>query len=327
MKINWFYLFIGVFFVAMMFVSLKFFRGSAHTSVGIAYSKEYKINSEKSALVKLINVVPGQEVKTGDKLVELTSQSLEIDIEKLQNRISILIEEKSEKTKLAASKIAYIKAEQGVDIEEINASIKQAESEYQLNRKLTKEFSAPTDTTRDVNNPLDVKIGSLKKQRTKLEEAIAIKVKDILQESETDKQLLQNQIDLLKQELELHQVERSKLTKYAEADGVVGNVFVKTGQQVEGFAPLLSVNPQFPAMVIGYMVGKKESLAVGAKVTVLSYEHKDVQIDGKVIGFGSVVELPQILQKSTAVKAFGREIFIEVTAGNGLATGEKVLIR
>lgn len=327
MKLNWFYIFIGIFFVAMIFISLKFFRGSAHTSVGIAYAKEYMINAEKSALVKTVNVVPGQEVKAGDKLIDLTSEALEIEIEKLDNRIKVLRQERGEKNKLAASEIAYMKAEQGVEIEEINASIKEAESEYQLNRELTKEFAASRDTTRSANNPLDVKINSLRKQRGKLEEAVAIKVKDILQDSEADQQMLQNQIGLLEQELTLLKGERSKLTKLAEADGVVGNVYVKSGQQVEAFAPLLSVNPKFPAMVVGYMVGKKETLAVGSPVIVKSYEHKDVEIAGKVIGYGSVVELPQILQKSTAVKAFGREVFIEVMAGNGLATGEKVLIR
>jgi HlyD family secretion protein len=46
-----------------------------------------------------------------------------------------------------------------------------------------------------------------------------------------------------------------------------------------------------------------------------------------VIGYGSVAELPEILQKSTAVKAFGREIFIEIGLENNFANGEKVLIR
>lgn len=327
MKLNWYYIFIGVFFVTMIFVSLKFFRGSAHTSVGIAYSREYSINAEKSAMILAVNVVPGQEVKAGDKLVELTSQQLEIDIEKLNNRIQILHQEQGEKSKLAASEIAFMKAEQGVAIEEINAAIDEAESEYELNIKLTKEFAASSDTSRSKNNPLDVKINSLRKQKQKLGEAVAIKEKDIIQESETEKQLIQNQIVLLEQDLALLKQERKKLTKYAEADGVVGNVYVKAGQQVNAFTNVLSVNPKYPSMVIGYLVGKKDEIAVGSAVTVRSYEDKRVEISGKVIGYGSVVELPLILQKSTAVKAFGREVFIEVAPGNGLASGEKVLIR
>lgn len=326
-KANWYYLFIGLFFAAMIFISLKYFRGSAHTSVGVAYSTAYTINAEKSALVLNVNVVPGQEVKAGDKLIELTSQQLEIEIAKLNNRIQVLRQEQGEKNKLAASEIAFMKAEQGVTIEEINAAMDEAASEYELNIELTKEFAAITDTTRSQNNPLDVKINSLKKQKQKLEEAVTIKERDILQESETERQLIQNQIVLLEQDLMLLKEERGKLTKYAEADGVVGNVYVKSGQQVEAFTNVLSVNPKDPTMVVGYLVGKKDEIQVGSAVTVRSYEDKRVQVNGKVIGYGSVVELPLILQKSTAVTAFGREVFIEVSPGNGLASGEKVLIR
>ncbi|HEY3403305.1 MAG TPA: biotin/lipoyl-binding protein [Ohtaekwangia sp.] len=324
---NWFYWFIAVLFLTMLFISTRFFKGSGHASVGITYAKEYTINAEKSAVVKSIPVVPGQEVKTGDLLVELTSQALEIDIDRLNNRIVVLRSEVDEKTKLAASEIAYMKAEQGVEIEEINAEINQAESEYQLNRQLTKEFASSKDTTRNSTSPLDVKIKALKKQKSKREEAVAIKVQDILQEKETEQRLLENQIRLLDRELELLRDEQKKLSKYAAADGVVGSVFVKQGVQVDAFTSLLSVNPKHPTTVVGYQVGKKESLPVGSEVSVQSYEHSKVIASGKVIGYGSVVELPEILQKSTAVKAFGREVFIEISAKNEFATGEKVMIR
>lgn len=327
MSRNWFYWLIALLFIAMLFISSRYFKGSGTSSVGITYAKEYKINAEKSALVKSIPVVSGQEVKTGDLLVDLTSQTLEIDIDRLTNRIVALKSEVAEKAKLAASEIAYIKAAQGVDIEELNADINQAESEYQLNRQLTKEFVSAKDTTFNTINPLDVKISSLKKQKSRREEAVGIKVKDILQEKETEQQLLENQINLLNRELELLHDERKKLSKYATADGVIGNVYVKQGEQVDAFNSLLSVNPKHPTTVIGYQVGKKESLPVGTDVSVKSYEHSRMVITGKVIGYGSVVVLPEILQKSTAVKAFGREVFIEIPVNNGFATGEKVLIR
>jgi HlyD family secretion protein len=62
-------------------------------------------------------------------------------------------------------------------------------------------------------------------------------------------------------------------------------------------------------------------------VRVSAYGNGEIKIIGKVIGYGAVTELPEILQKSTAVKAFGREIFIEIPAQNNFANGEKVLIR
>lgn len=122
--------------------------------------------------------------------------------------------------------------------------------------------------------------------------------------------------------------EKSKLNKYASAAGVVKNVYVKAGEQVDAFTPLLEVNPKRPTTIIVYLVGKKSDLyPIGASVSVSSYDQRRNAVTGKVIGYGSVSELPEILQKSTATTAFGQEVFIEVPAENFLANGEKVLVR
>ena len=81
---NWFYVLIAVMLVAMLFISGRYFKGSGESSVGIAQTSEYKLKTEKSALVMAIHVVPGMEVRAGELLVELTSDELEVDISKLR---------------------------------------------------------------------------------------------------------------------------------------------------------------------------------------------------------------------------------------------------
>ncbi len=105
------------------------------------------------------------------------------------------------------------------------------------------------------------------------------------------------------------------------------NVYVKNGEQIEAFTSLLSVGPLRPTTVVGYIYGRRMSIAIGDKVKVTSYEKKSFEVDGAVIGFGTVTALPEILQKSTAVKAFGQEVFIEIIPENSFAIGEKVLIK
>ena len=330
MSSNWFYIFVGVLLISMLFISSRFFKGSGNSSVGLAKTLEYKINSEKSSQIKRVHVVPGRQVKAGDLLVELTSTQLEMDIDKLTNRIAVLKSEQHDKSKLTESEIAFVKAEYGIPIEEITSDIQQLQSESQLNQKLTREFGTRSDTTTSTfnQNPIQVKIKSLQQQKLKHQQAQEIKIQDILQESRNDQSLLTNQIRLLERELELLHEERLKLSKFATADGVVENVYVKDGELVEAFTALLSVHPIRPTTVVGYLVGKKFNIPeVGAEVVVSSYDHRSVFITGKVIGYGSVTELPEILQKSTAVKAFGREVFIEIPPDNALANGEKVLIR
>lgn len=328
--INWFYGLIAVAFVAMLWISATYFRGSDYSSIGITEVKEYKINSEKSALIKSVHVVPGQQVKAGELLLDLTSAELEMNIEKTSNRITLLKVEQKSKAKLIQAQVDYLHADLGIPVEEIDTEIEQTKSEIQLNKKLTKELATNSDTSvwNEVDNPLQVKLNSLKKQKAKHKQAMLIKETDIRQEGFIDQQQLNNQISLLEQELELLKTEKSKLVKYAAADGVVKSVYVKPGEQIDSYTPLLSITPVSPTMVTGYLAGKNNSaFAVGDSVRVSAYGNGSVKITGKVIGYGAVTELPDILQKSTAVKAFGREIFIEIPPSNNFANGEKVLIR
>lgn len=326
MRFNWFYLLIGVLFFAMLFISSRYFRGSGDAAIGLAQTKEYKINSEKSALVKRLPVVPGMQVKEGDVLVELTSQELEIEIAKLTNRIAILKSEQTEKAKLTEAAIAYIKAENSIILEELDAEILQTTSEVKLNETLTREFVSAEKQTAE--SPLEIKINSLKQQKAKHLLAQEIKIQDMRQERATEQQQLKNQIVLQESELELMKNERGNLLKKASAPGVIKNVYVKVGEQVSAYTQLLEVNPLRPTTVVVYLIGKKaDRFNVGATVTVSSYDQRRNGVTGKVIGYGSVIELPEILQKSTAVKAFGQEVFIEIPAENNLANGEKVLVR
>jgi multidrug resistance efflux pump len=324
MRVNSFYLFIALFFTTMLFISIRYFRSAGYSSVGIAYAREYKINADRSAAVTNVWVVPGQQVKVGDKLISLSSFNLDLELDKLRTRIATLKSERSEKSKLAQAEIAYIKAEQGVEIEKLNVAIVQTESELELNKRLGGEFSGTNQS--DQENPLKLKLEALKKQRAKHEEAIAIKINDILQETKTDEQLLDNQVMLLEREYELLLNGRKNLHKTATVDGVVENVFVKAGEQVDAYMALLSILPIHPTTVVGYQVGRKDIPEVGAQVMVRSLENSRPEVAGKVIGYGSVVPLPQILQKTTAATAFGREFFVEVPHENGFANGERVLI-
>lgn len=325
-KINWFYILIVLMLVSMLYISGRYFKGSGEASIGIAQTSEYKVKTEKSALVKSINVVPGMEVKEGELLVELTSDELEVDIAKLTNRIAVHKSEHAEQAKLANAEISYIKAQNGIKIVELDADILESESEIKMNEALTKEFATTKNTSED--SPMSIKIRSLKLQKQKHMEALNIKIEDVKQESTTELQLLENQIILLESELKLLETEKSKLNKYATAPGVVKNVYVKPGEQVDSYTPLLEINPLHPTTVVAYLVGKKPTgLGVGKEVSVSSYDQQRNSVHGNVIGYGSVNELPDILQKSTATKAFGQQVFIEIPAENTFFNGEKVLIR
>lgn len=324
MRINWFYILVVILFGAMIWISQRFFAGSAKSSVGITYSKNYDITVEKPARVTKVAVMTGQLVKEGDLLIELSSVELQMEIDKLSNRILTLRSEQIEKAKLALSEAAYAKAEVSVKLEELATEIKEKESEWKLNQELTAAAGTPPSAA---TGPLQELINSLKLQRTRQEEALAIRIKDIQIRNDTEQGVMTNQIHLSERELEMLRTQQKSLNKYAAAAGVVESVFVKEGEEVDAYTALLSINPEHPTSVIGYLVGRKDELPIGAAVHVRSYNDRTLEATGKVIGYGSMVPLPEILQKSTAVKGFGQEVFIEIDAKNHFASGEKVLIR
>jgi multidrug resistance efflux pump len=325
MKLNWFYVFIALLFTAMIFISLRFFKGSRFSTVGITASREFKINAEKQALITAINVVPGQQVKKGDLLVELSSAPLELEMSKISNRIQVLTSERQQKARRTESTIDLIKADHSLERERLQTQIIQLENEIKLNKSLTKQFAK--DTASASSSSSELKLQSLRQQAARQDESVQIKVKDILQQRDLDQQLMVNQIRLLENELEMIQKEKAALSKYATADGVISRIYVRQGEEVDAFTPLLSVDAVHPSTVVAYETVNKENHGVGSPVEVASYAHRHVVVSGKIIGFGAVVQLPEILQKATSVKAFGREVFIEIDANNGLATGEKVLVR
>lgn len=325
-RVNWFYVFISVLLCIMLFVSARYFRGNGVATIGLAATQDYKINSEKPTLVKAVHAVPGQQVKEGDLLIELSSQELDVKIAQLSNQITTLKLERVEKSKLALAQISYIQAQNSIIQEELDAELLQAQSQVKMNDRLSKEF-VPSSAEQS-ESPLLIKIKSLQEQKKKQREAAEIKIKDVKQIDATEQYVLGKQIELQENELRMLKETNAKLNKYAIGPGVIQNVLVKAGEQVSPFTPLMTINPQHPSMVIVYQVGTSQRrFEIGQEVTVSHYDRPSLLMKGKVIGYGSVMPLPDILQKSTAVKAFGQEVFIELPADNQLANGEKVLVR
>lgn len=328
-KLNSFYILIAVLFIGLLTINNRYFKGSS-SFLGITYSKDYKINAEKSAIIDAVHIVPGQTVQPGDLLIELTSQELTLEIKKLQKEVQLLKSEKEEKQKLLESEIKLLDSEKRIIRNDTDSKISLIQNKIDLNRSITNEILK----NRNTNNPIDsltaltLEIKSLRAKGLLEIEAVNIKEQDLRQDHQFDQSQIQAKIDLTEQELEWKLEEDLRLDKYATFAGVIENVYVKAGEQIEAFTSVVSINPLHPTSAVGYLVGKKDrDKVLGERITIQALEHKELFTSGRIIGFGSVVELPAILQKSTSVKAFGLEVFIEMPEQNGLPVGEKIIVK
>ncbi|MBO6522401.1 MAG: biotin/lipoyl-binding protein [Balneolaceae bacterium] len=326
---NSFYIFVAVLFVSLLTINNRYFKGSS-SFLGVTYSKNYKINAEKSAVIDGVYVVPGQTIQPGDLLVTLSSQELTLEIQKLEKEVELLTSEKLEKQKLLESEIQLLESEKRIIRNDIESEVSLIKNRINLNRSLTNEILSEQNSSisQDSLTTLELQIRSIRAKGLLEIEAVNIKEQDLRQDHEFDQSQIQARIDLAQQELDWKLEEDERLNKYATFAGVVENVYVKEGEQIEAFTSVVSVNPLHPTSAVGYLVGKKDrDKSLGETVTIQALEHNELFATGRIIGFGSVVELPEILQKSTSVKAFGLEVFIEIPDQNGLPVGEKIIIK
>ncbi len=314
-------------FVGLLTVNSFFFKGS-RSFLGITYSKPYKINAEKSGLIKTLNVVPGKEVAKGDLLLEIDSPMLNLEIQKLKKEVQLLESEKREKTQLLRSKLQLLESEKSILKGEIENDTKILQNEIDLNRALAKEVLGNSSRVQDSLTSLQLEIKSIQEKGALKLQALDIRVQDLRQEFEFDQSQIQSEIELAQEELDWKLQDEQRLNKYATFSGVIENVYVKEGEEVEAFTSLVSINPKHPSSVVGYLVGKKErDKQLGEKVVVKSLDQPDLEAEGTIIGFGSVVELPDILEKDNTIKTFGLEIFIEIPESNDLVVGEKIIVK
>ena len=327
-KINSFYVFTAVLFSVLFVTNTHFFKGSK-SFLGVTYSKVYKINTEKDAIIKAIYVVPGQAVETGDILVELDSPELDLKINTLKKEKELMISEKEEKEKLLSSEIQLLEAEKSIIRGDIENDVRSIQNEITLNRNLANDLlKNKASENPDSITALQLRISSIQaKGKLKLE-ALDIKIQDVKHDHKFDQSQLQSKIELVQEELAWKLVEKSRLNKYAAFPGVIGNVYEKQGEQIEAFSPIISINPKHPSSVVGYLVGKKDrDKKLGERVVVRSLEQPRIEASGTIIGFGSVVEIPDILERDSSIKTFGLEVFIEIPEKNNLAVGEKIIVK
>ena len=321
MKFNNFYLIIILLGIGLIFISPAYFKSTSESLPAVTYAKDHKLTADIAAEVIRVWVKPGQQVKPGDTLLELNSQFLSQEIEKLDLRLSSVISDRQAQARSMRSAMNLAKAEIQLEISALENDIRMADSQLSLNRKISGASKGSG------SSPLEIKIRDLQEQVSIRRQELAHREDEIKNRYALQMNQQQNQEILLRSELAMLKTQRNELIKVSDFNGVVENVYVKAGEVVEEYTDLLSVLPSSPSSVVAYMPSGSNPPAIGSPVSVHAVGNPNLFVEGKVIGHGSIVPLPDILQKATAVKAFGKEIFIEIPVGNTFSTGEKVLLK
>lgn len=328
-RFNSFYLVVGILFIVLILFNTKVFDSNGAIS-GVTYSKRFLINTDRPSIVNKMYAIPGKIAQEGDVLAEMVSPELELEINTLEKEIEVVNQQIVENNNLWESKLELLKSESTLINEEAQAEIKLLQNQLELNKSLTNKlmdndiFISAADSLTDLQFQIDY----LTKKNTLNLHALDLKVKEEYQSYVKENATLTAQLEIAKQTLNWRKEENIRLKKHATFDGIVDSVFVKPGELLPAFSPIISMNSTTPASIIAYT--SKEGIKdknPGDKVSVQSMNNKSRNTEAHIIGYGSVVELPQILQQSTTIKAYGRELFISLPENNTFVVGERVLIK
>jgi HlyD family secretion protein len=303
-------------------------RNESTSFLGLADTTEIIINSESPVEIKKMRITPGQGVKKGDTLVELSSYELEIRINETRHLIDELKTKSSAQVTLTKAQEREMRLQVQNEINQLNADLDPKIADY--NQKM-----AMLDIVmhgKKINNPGKdaslVEIESLKKQIEHKKDSIEILIQSIRSQGAYAGLPLEDQRKRAQEDLRLLEEEKKKLFIVSPISGLIGTVYFKDGERASPFTTIATLHGQSPMFINGFIHENAYTMVkVGQQVRIESLTEPKVTLIGTVTGVSSrIVEYPVRLRKISDLQMWGRQIIIKIPENNRLLMGEKVII-
>lgn len=297
---------------------------------GFAENKETEINLDHPVEVNKIYVTPGQKVKQGDLLAEVTHANLEFKLNDVSHEIAELqVKDQLFRNEIKAE-IRELEAKKMTKEADTNAKIKALESELALNKSLVKDLKSLSISEQEATtSPIAIEITALKEELKMLIQPIEVQITNLKAELSTRNSPIKVQIEKLGKEEVLYKNAEKKQALLAPTDGVIGNIHCKEAEHITSFKTLITFYEQNPTLVEGFV---HESLIVhvqvGDTLEVMSSLHPQRKCLGVITGMGTrIVEIPERLRKMPQIKNYGREVLIKIPRENNFLQKERVKLQ
>jgi len=338
-KPNWFLVF---FTVAVIVVAFLYFRFHIEKQfIGIVESRSHLIGSQEPGLIGKVRVEVGDAVEKGQVLAALDISDLAAQIEQLKNELSAIEKMKGahedryylEYQRLAtnlADRLSLLESKR-VELDGLKAEITRLEDAEQAGLGHSRDL-AGLILQRDVlNSYLQIQSEKLQTQ-AKVFDASS-KNKDILRRSENNdivKSMLSDNMaytEELHRALALAEHRVSLRTLVSPCDGFVVKQVAYSGDVVEAFLPVFSIEEAEPEFVTVYLPEKTNIvLEKGMQVRVYSPRCKKT-ITGEIAFIH-----PGLTQTDERISFRGqlfwaRKVQVQLSEGHGLIGGEVIYAR
>ena len=306
------------------------YQGKVAMFRGIAEASETIISVPSATEIVKVHVVPGQELRVGDTIVEINRPDLTLRISEVTREIDALEGRSSLSSAEIDQKVADVKANLETRRLTLNAEIRNLATEYQKNKEISAKLKSlsSSKTASGGDDAMAMRIKSLKNELALATRSANEQIALLRGSSKLQKASGKSEVENLKKELEELQKQQEDLVQIAKEDWVVGDVNVRDGEKVSSFAPIVTLTHKSPTLVRGYIneqVYRNMDVGETVKVTTLAGTGKAVV--GEVVGLSSrIVPFPTRMWKMPELPMYGREVTIKIPEDNPFLLGEMVTI-
>ena len=326
-KINLLYIVWILLFVLAVWIILNLKTQGSKIIFGIAFTEHHSLNVEFATIVKERRIQPGDKVKKGDTLLILKRGELDKNIDTKLAAINQLEVESTTKNALLEKEIELFNANQRTSLFELQSKINVLEKEIEVQNNLL--LSIGEKKEKKAKSIKEIQLDGLLEASRQINIQTAQRLSNYQVERQRNLKEYEAKLLQFKNEMAYYQQEQFKLNVISPCDGIIEDVFVLPTDIAQGYKELVRINSLAPNRVTGFVhEAMITPFNIGDTVVLVSAARPELSKKAIIIGSGNnLVELPLRLRKYAEIKAWGREIYIQMDPENDFYIGEKLLIQ
>jgi multidrug resistance efflux pump len=317
--------------LAVLLLLAKKYNDASNTVMAEVQAQKFAISYHRPVRIKKIYVLSGQEVKKGDKILEVERPDLLLDAERKQSSLDQLYAKMKSLDANRGSRVSIQKIERDQKLLRLDSESKQLQllldNRDRTNDRLVK-LNLVSDSMALADPEFLVwKVDRLSQEIKNTHLHYELVSSEVNLKYQFDVAQINAEIIILKKEMQLLELEHVDLIKYALADGTVGNVYREVEEIIPPYTTIVSLYEKNPTVIRAFMNEKNEFLiALGHKVNIES-ANRSYRIEGVVKEIGNrIIEYPRRLNANKDFPIWGREVFIEIPKESKFLNGEKVFV-
>lgn len=330
MRLNTLHLFWLAALLGLFWIKNSFEHQNEHAFFGAAETDERDLSFDHPVWITKVYVEPGRQVQRGDTLLRLYRTDLDDKIAERLDAIRQINLELAAKNNDLDNEIALLKAKQAADASELLSDVVIDESEVQVQKELRQIIAERQGMTgaSKTDNLQSARRAAVEEVIRQSETPMRREIEQLQAQKKNNLKLEAAQLAQIQREMAQLENEKARLVLLSPIDGFIDDLPAREGEAVDAHSTLVSINPAQPTKVRGFIHETVDmTFRLGDTVTITSGARPGYSVRGVLTGNSPhLIELPTRLRKYPEIKAWGREIFIQLPPDNPFYIGEKIMI-